>query len=351
MSTTTTPMDDRISIFAAAVRDALNDLPADDVDELVDGLEADLAEQANERGEGYADEDPVAYAAELRAAAGLPERHASTSKLKLSLIASGRALRDRAVSRIRSTKFGSWLIDTLTALRPVWWVARGWLLYVIIAPILGVSSHVFFLPSNNLGAVLLLLVVVTLSVQWGRGFWANRKWLEVARTATSVVAAIGLPFLVVGTANSVYSALDYLDYATNGEPAAVSGLAVDGERVWNIYAYDGNGEPIEAVQLFDENGRPLTTIGRMADPASPWDGAFYGEPVQVPLIGANGAMRLWNVFPLQEIPADSIQDAEPNPNLATPPPFPMTRVPSINPSPSATLPPSDAPMPRTSTDQ
>src|ERR1700709_2176140 len=68
MSTTALhPVDD----FARAVRAALADLPADEVDDLTDGLEADLAERAaDEESPDFG--DPTDYANELRSAAGLP---------------------------------------------------------------------------------------------------------------------------------------------------------------------------------------------------------------------------------------------------------------------------------------
>ena len=70
---TTSTVTPEIVAFAQGVRAALADLPAEEVDDLTEGLEADLAE-------AYAEDlqrelpDPAAYATELRAAAGLPMR-------------------------------------------------------------------------------------------------------------------------------------------------------------------------------------------------------------------------------------------------------------------------------------
>ena len=59
-----------ISAFATSVRHALGDLPAQEVDDLTDGLEADLAQvYAGEHPRALP--DPSAYAMELRTAAGL----------------------------------------------------------------------------------------------------------------------------------------------------------------------------------------------------------------------------------------------------------------------------------------
>ena len=72
MNATEAPIHDRIRAFADVVRAHLDDLPRDEVDEIVEGLTSDLAEQAAE-GDGALDlGDPAAYAAELRSAAEMP---------------------------------------------------------------------------------------------------------------------------------------------------------------------------------------------------------------------------------------------------------------------------------------
>ncbi len=63
--------------FVAAVRMQLVDLDPDERAEITDELEADLAELLAERGSGSLG-DPVAYAGELRAAAGLGPLGASS---------------------------------------------------------------------------------------------------------------------------------------------------------------------------------------------------------------------------------------------------------------------------------
>ena len=61
-----------VAAFVAAVRARLADLTDEEREELLGGLEADLSERLTE---GEADlGDPAAYAAELRAAAGLEVR-------------------------------------------------------------------------------------------------------------------------------------------------------------------------------------------------------------------------------------------------------------------------------------
>ena len=67
---------DDVQAYVRAVRAWLGDLPADEVEDLTAGMEADLAERAAESGGplGGLLGEPEAYAAELRSAAGLPPR-------------------------------------------------------------------------------------------------------------------------------------------------------------------------------------------------------------------------------------------------------------------------------------
>ena len=66
--TTTLDVNPTVADFATAVRRSLADLDAEDLSDLTDGLEADLADKL---ADGAELGDPAAYAAELRAAAGL----------------------------------------------------------------------------------------------------------------------------------------------------------------------------------------------------------------------------------------------------------------------------------------
>lgn len=335
MNDTLPGIDARISAFAAAVRAELADLPADDVDELVDGLEADLSEQASESPD-FSVPDAAAYAAELRSAAGFAERSADAAPPRVPLRTRVAAALGSASTAVRSTRVGGWLLDFFAALRPVWWIARGWALFAMLSPLAGVNNRVVGFPAQNAGLWLLLLALILLSVQWGRGRWAPFAWLRVIRIIVSVVTAIALPFLITGAVASTRSLLDYpsVEYIDNTQP----GLTLDGERVRNLFAYDSEGKPLTDVQLFDQNGRPLTTVGGSVPPNAKWDDYFFcgGGPTPVPLV-APGRAPLWNVFPLHEL-TDAC-DGEPDPLDAVLPTFPFPSIPAVQ---GATIP---APMP------
>ncbi|SEN34092.1 hypothetical protein [Cryobacterium luteum] len=295
--------------FAIAVRAALSDLPTDDVDELTDGLEADLTEQAADVDAGdlavpdFELGDPVAYADELRGAAGLPVRGTDETARVPQL----RRLRTRvgdarvgAARRIRSSAAGAALLDFLLALRPAWWVLRGWVVYAVVAVFAGGALST--VPTDPLRWVVLTAFVV-LSVQWGRGRWLPWRWLPGFRTVVSVCAVLVLPIVLLATAqNAGAQNSAYLDY----NPAPLPGLMQNGEQVTNVFAYDADGQPLTDVQLFDQDGRSLNVVN---DPANtnylPQLDKAGEQDMVVPslLVPAGGG---WNVFPLRLVSSDDI---------------------------------------------
>ncbi|WP_243075923.1 hypothetical protein [Microbacterium sp. SS28] len=313
-------IDERITAFAASVRSHLDDLPAEDVDDLVEGLEADLAEQAAESGEDFEIPDAPAYADELRAAAGFPERATSTRRVPMS--ARFAARRAAASRSLRTHPLGAWLLDLALVLRPVWWIARGWAIYFLLTFWVGSGP----MPPTILHWALLLGSVL-LSIQWGRDRWMPLPWLRIVRTIAGVVAAITLPIALVAFSQAVTQSQNMVEYVDSSQP----GLTVDGERVRNIFAYDQDGRPIEAVQLFDQDGRPLTTVGDQAQYEDwQWDYYFYAGygsgPVPVPYT-ETGRAPLWNVFPLSEASVGVDGDLDPADALV--PQHPFVQVPAV----------------------
>ncbi|MFZ4895969.1 hypothetical protein ACL9RL_16115 [Plantibacter sp. Mn2098] len=313
MSERTAALDDTISTFAAAVRRHLDDLSAEDVDDLTGGLEADLSEQASDDGGRLDPGDPKAYADELRASAGFAARSDARPSFRAGLRSGIESFASTFGRSIRSTRLGSWLLDSALALRPVWWVFRGWAVYQVVAfVVLGRSS---LLPTDPL-LWALLIASLTLSVQWGRGQWVPNAFLGGLRTTVSVVTILITPFLLGWTVSATTPPrLD--DTVLYTDP---NGLRLDGERVQNIFGYDADGNPISDLQLFDQDGKPLVTVGKL----------FIGDDIDEPTssgtitvpfdLGSRG--RAWNIFPLAQTERNAtgdIADAAP----ATPP-FPTT---------------------------
>ena len=304
-ATTTQPVRD----FALAVRAALSDLPADDIDDLTDGLEADLVEQAADFADadapapGFALGDPVAYADELRAAAGLPVRGA-TPTVRVSVL---RRLRTRAgaartdtARRIRSTAAGAAVLDFLLVLRPLWWVLRGWVVYAVASVFAG--GAISTVPTDPV-RWLVLSAFVILSVQWGRGHWLPWRWLPGFRSVVSVCAILVMPVVLNYTAHqgNVQNSA-YVEY----NPSPTPGLMQSGEPVTNVFAYDADGQPLTDVQLFDQDGRPLNVVN---DPANtnylPQLDAIGEQDMVVPSLLVPGGGG-WNVFPLRLVTSGDI---------------------------------------------
>jgi hypothetical protein len=276
-----------IARFTAAVRAALADLPAEDVDELTDGLDADLLERDLD-GDGDLG-DPVAYAEELRAAAGYPPRAATRGER----FDGWRTLQEQLLQRWADTlerhpRVGA-VIDFLVTLRPLWWVFRGWAVYLLVESFRGGSS---VLPTNPLSfAILSGLVVV--SVQFGRGRWMRWGGTRIAVGIANGILIVATPFLVALALNVATTAA----YATTDYgPQWVPGLSHGGEQITNIFAYDENGDPIERVQLFDQNGEPIETVD---DPTVPYQWVGDGTSVLLPSPDVAGRPG-WNVYPLDQ---------------------------------------------------
>jgi hypothetical protein len=290
-STTTSP---EIIAFAAAVRTALDDLPRDEVDDLTDGLEADLTDRALDSGSAELG-DPVAYAEELRSAAGLSARGARRSRgpvLDQAIANARENLRElRAHPRAQAA------LDFFGALTPVWWIARAWLVYLLVSALAG-DPHL--LPVNPL-LLAVLVVAVIASVQVGRGRWMVRPALRSVVVLVNVVAVIAAPF-VIGWTYAVQQAAEYSSYL-QPEPYYPQGLTRDGVPITNVFAYGPDGEPLEGVQLFDQDGEPLDLVG---DASTRYTYDNTGT-ILVPSDAVPGRTG-WNVVPLERITESGIAD-------------------------------------------
>jgi hypothetical protein len=239
--------------YLTAVAAHLADLPEGDRAELLEDLTMHLVALEEEHDErslearlGTAD----SYAAELRAAAGLPARASSWVGVSTRL--------RTAVQRARGSRLARETSDFLPQLLPAWWVLRGYLL-VLLPCLAGVSgARDFPVPapagSHALGVVLVLVATVA-SVALGR-----RK---LPRLVVPVVVLVDLA-LVVASANVLASAPERLTvhryrYVNGQNPFHDSPLVSAGRPVTDIYPYTLAGAPLTDVLLYDQDGRPLET--------------------------------------------------------------------------------------------
>jgi len=291
-----------VAAYVSAVRAELSDLPAEDVDDLTGGMEADLSELAEESGGDLIGRlgSPALYAAELRAAAGLPERAAGPVRSRPL----GDAVAQARASFATLTEQRPWLASTaefLVTLRPAWWVLRGYLAAWALWSLFGGMRG---LRPQGLTQFVLALGAVVLSVRLGRGWLrqsAGLRHLLVLANATAVVVAL------VALTSGVTAGEVTPEATAYGSP---QGVALDGEPVTNIYPYDSAGRRIIGVRLFDQAGRPLTGAESSVD--------GNGYPVAVDAGGnPTGVVRdisgapLLNVYPRTIVGSDPWLIADP----------------------------------------
>jgi hypothetical protein len=305
---------------------ALADLPDDDRADLLDELAAHVDELVAESDVPLADRlgSPADYAAELRAAAGLPPARAR-GRAGSRLVTRVRALGERRQVAAARSFLGS--------LRPVWWVVRAWVLVGAVTwPIRSTdtwSGNLPFVPrlgTPEVGLVVLALAVWA-SVQLGRGAVAAPRRAMLAVNA--VAAVLALPVLVSCTdqANNVVYIQEGAVYVDGGAGIPPEGVYAGGDQVWNIYAYDAQGNLLHDVRLYDEDGAPLT-LGLASD------------VTRKPVVDGKGRL-IENVYPYRYVEPDgTVRDPDAGPTVDAPP---LIGVPSASVSPSPT--PSGSPSP------
>lgn len=325
MTVTSVPVD--VVRYAAQVRAALADLAPADRDELLEDLENHLLEVRS-------DDDgplelrlgaPEAYAAELRASAGLAPARRSRWGL-LGRVDDG--LR-RDVERLRAGVValhgGREVADFLPELRPGWWVLRAWGAVWVLELLLDSYAELsaFPIPTVAGSAVLGLVAVLAatvFSVRIGRGH-APPVLCRPRVVATGNVVLVVLGLLLANNVQERFTVMS-ADAAYAGSPGVLT--TADRRPVSNLYAFDSLGRPLRDVQLYDQDGRPLDTLALAAPDGS------YAEPEY--RLDEAGAPR-GNVFP-RRLATEVWTDTGPSPAPVPPPAVNAPRLATPEPSPS-----------------
>jgi len=330
---------DGVATYVREVRAELDDLPAEDLDDLTGGMEADLSELAAESGGDLVGRlgSPELYAAELRAAAGLPERVAGPGPRRRPL---ADALTHTRASFTMLTEQHPWLrsvVAFLVTLLPVWWLIRGylaaWALWSLLGGMRGLRPH-------GVLELAMALVAIVVSVQLSRGWlrqWPRlRPLLIVANTIAVVVA------LVASTSGVTSGETDFSTVNFSPPP----GVALDGAQVSNIYAYGSDGKRLTGVRLFGADGRPLNAVPSSVDSnGRSVSTDANGNPLAV-VRDTSGAPQL-NVYPQMLFGPDPWQVTDPaNPQANVPPWTPPMAINPLIPSSTSTAVPT--PVPSTS---
>ena len=329
MNEPTTKLETRPDVrgFVDRVRARLADLNEEEREELVGGLEADLAELVSDGGSVSELGDPRAYADELRAAAGFDAgtRSPAPARRPVGQAFTGwlDALADTWRESMQAPALrGTWSV--LVTLRPVWWVLRAWVALELFDYAFGNGRDgLDLVPTLSappmdlvlLGAAIVGSVAVGQGRLWPGSHAGSSPVSRVVLLALNVIAVLAVLFAVpqLPTQYDVVRAFDY-GYGAAG-PGPGAGLVSRGAYVENVFPYDAEGLPLTGVQLFDQDGRPLTVS----------HGAYDYRDGTMLYPWLNGDSRLYNVFPLpvrtQDGPGVPVQawESDTPPVVPTPP--------------------------------
>ena len=333
---TTAVLINHVGAYAAAVRKHLGDLSPEQVEDLTDGLEADLAEALDDPTRPITGEIPVAtgastspsgdgptqklpraagptsvldlaarfgspetYADELRSAAGLPAAlPGGSGRRRRTPFDALRVRTDALVDGVVTHRRWPAVRDFLVSLRPVWWVARGWALFVVVASVFGIP---FGIGPRGFFAFLLFVAAVVVSVQHGRGIWSPPERFAGVVRVLNVLAIVALPIAV--------TVLDGPDNGYVEETYVVEAMPVEdgvylgGEPATNLFVYGPDGLPVDGARIVDDEMRPVVVGGPEgfhlpeSDTPSGWQ----------PREDAQGR-EVWNAYPLAVFSAEGEWD-------------------------------------------
>lgn len=222
--------------FAQQVRAELSDLSSDEIEELTEGLEANLLEQLNEEGDRVIFSSAAAYAQELREAAGYSAK--STIRKPFAI---------RTLSAIenwfKKSELGSSIFEFALALRPVWWVGRVIIMYTIAYSV-GLRLPIWLFP-----------IFALASIQWGRKKWFTGSFFNRIVFPLNVLAIL---LLIPAQSAIVAAVADYNNLVSAPYvQVEVDGLRLDGERVSEINVFDETGQELTNVRIENQNGDQL----------------------------------------------------------------------------------------------
>lgn len=286
MSEPTIVMREDVESYVEAVGRRLADLP--------DEERADLLDELREHATSITREDdvvdlvrrlgtPDAYAAELRAAAGLPEPGRSGIGMWFRGLA----------ARVAASRWWPVIGRLARDMTPVAWAVRG-----------AIAVWLVLLMLGDLGSTTRLLLLGAGALV---GWWAGprvRQWSQRSRVRLWARR-------LVDVAVAVLAVLICFDGLTGGWRQVESYqseitvdstyLSANGMPVAQVVPVGADGKPVP-VALFDQDGLPIV-------PADPTGGAFCADaasyPVAIPYRDASGQV-LPNVYPLRAVCVDDL---------------------------------------------
>ena len=295
--TPTTAVPPEVTEYLAAVRAALDDLPATERDDLLAEVEPSLLDAASEAGGNVSARLGPAedFAAELRTAAGLVPPRRATEELRL-LDAARRLARDPRVQELRR-------------LAPIWWVVRAYLLVAAIALAAGSSWSLRYFLVPHLGPAWLGLLVIAAAA-------ALSIWIGLRTPRATHLVVLGNVVLLA----LAIPVLRHFQHRQLPVQVVVTtaylpehGLTLNGVSVNNIYPFSRQGRLLHDVLLYTGAGTPLDAPGAAIDP-------------QRRVLRTTSGKQIFNAYPIRYFDPGTGEVAHPGaapkvkiPQIATPP--------------------------------
>jgi hypothetical protein len=243
MTAATAGLPANVSAYLAQLRAELDDLAADERDDLLAEVEASLLESAGDEPLAAQFGPPAAFAADLRASAGLPPKPASKPQRAPRL-----ALQP--------------VVAHMRVLAPIWWALRG---YIAVAAFAVVNDQMWFasqpaVPKLGGGPAFSVIVIgAAVAVSVGLGLW-GRMPRGLAIAANLLLAAAIVPVadhLADSRLNPVASAFAVRQAQAQPYPSSNAELTYNGVTVRNVYPYDRRGRLLHDVRLYGDDGQSL----------------------------------------------------------------------------------------------
>ena len=300
---TTATISEQARRYLNEVRNGLADvLSPDDVDEVIQDLEAHLAEL---NPDAIEDElgSPAEFIGEFRDSAGLTDEKRSTGR-----IAGLRRTTSTAASRAKrwTRRVVAPVLDPLMARRDeistAWIWSRGVLALIALSFLAEYDTYGhqgWLLPKNGhlLVQLGLLGLATFVSVQLGQ---AKGKWWQ----RLSFLASVGVGFVLLTAAFTTHytpypqetAVVFYGDDANADIGYGPDQLVGPNGLVENIHAYDLGGNPVQ-VLLYDQDGNPLLTVPEHVFEVYEWDEFMWG-PYEIRFVEDTAGEPVVNLYPL-----------------------------------------------------
>ena len=251
MNTQVIPEQGMVAEYVRRVREALGDLPVEDVDDLVQGMEADLTEVA---GEGSARSSSGSAARGVRGRAPVRGRAARAERAECRRRVLDRRARP-AAGAPRGARRGVPGTARDRGAAGAALVGRPWR-----------DPRVAARCAPRWGGALLVLVGVGISIWWAlRGRPAGRVGRVLSAFAGALAIVAMLPLSVWALERtSPFGSYDS-GPAQDDQP---QGLTQEGRGISQLYAYDREGSRLDDVRIYDQDGAPV-----LVDPSgtgNPW---------------------------------------------------------------------------------